>query len=84
MRIYMQTDFMENKSPRYYQIILDRDLLGGWSLVRESGQQGGTGRVTREHYTDLDTAQFALERLRDKQLARGYKIVFIQGQEYLP
>ena len=84
MRIYMQTGFLENKPPRYYQIILEQDLLGGWSLVRESGQQGGAGRVTHEHYTDFDTAQFALERLRDKQLARGYKVVFIQGQENLP
>ncbi|MDH5572100.1 MAG: WGR domain-containing protein [Gammaproteobacteria bacterium] len=84
MRIYMQTGFLENKPPRYYQIILEKDLLGGWSLVRESGQQGGSGRVTREHYTDFDTAQLALERLRDKQLAQGFKVVFIQGQEYLP
>ena len=83
MRIYMQTAYIDNKPIRYYQLILERDLLGGWSLIRESGQQGGTGRVTREHYTDLDTAQTALEKLRNRQLNRGYKVVFIQGQEHL-
>lgn len=84
MRIYMQTGFMENKPPRYYQIILERDLLGGWNLVREWGQQGAAGRVIREHFSEQTEAQDALERVRDNQLARGYKVVFIQGQEYAP
>ncbi len=83
MRIYMQTGFMENKPPRYYQLILEKDLLGGWRVVREWGQQGAAGRVMREHFTDQETAQCALMQIRDKQLARGYKVVFIQGQEHL-
>jgi len=83
MRIYMQTDFMENKPPRYYQLILEKDLLGGWQVVREWGQQGAAGRVMREHFADQETAQYALMQIRDKQLARGYKVVFIQGQEHL-
>ncbi len=83
MRIYMQTGFMENKPPRYYQLILEKDLLGGWAVVREWGQQGARGRVKREHFADQESAQIALMQIRDKQLARGYKVVFIQGQEHL-
>ncbi len=83
MRIYMQTGFMENKPPRYYQLILEKDLLGGWAVVREWGQQGAGGRLKREHFNDQGDAQNALMQIRDKQLARGYKVVFIQGQEHL-
>ncbi len=83
MRIYMQTDFMANRPPRYYQLILEKDLLGGWAVVREWGQQGAGGRVKREHFADQESAQHALMQIRDKQLARGYKVVFIQGQDHL-
>ncbi|VAX10170.1 hypothetical protein MNBD_GAMMA25-643 [hydrothermal vent metagenome] len=79
----MQTGFMENKPPRYYQLILEKDLLGGWAVVREWGQQGSGGRLKREHFNDQEDAQNALMQIRDKQLARGYKVVFIQGQEHL-
>ncbi len=83
MRIYMQTGFTDSKSLRYYQLILEKDLLGGWAVVREWGQQGTGGRVKREHFVEQEAAQMALMQLRDKQLARGYKVVFIQGQEHL-
>ncbi len=83
MRIYMQTGFLDNQPPRYYQLILEKDLLGGWAVVREWGQQGARGRSKREHFAELDAAQSALMQIRDKQLARGYKVVFIQGQEHL-
>ena len=33
--------------PRYFQLILQQDLLGGWSLIRESGQQGTRGSLRR-------------------------------------
>jgi len=83
MRIYLQTGFTDNKPIRYYQLILEKDLLGGWAVVREWGQQGAGGRVKREHFAEQETAQATLMQLRDKQLARGYKVVFIQGQEHL-
>ena len=40
MRIYMQTR-PAAEAPRYYQLLLEQDLLGGWTLYREWGQQGG-------------------------------------------
>jgi len=83
MRIYMQTGFTDIKPLRYYQLILEKDLLGGWAVVREWGQQGAGGRIKREHFELQENAQNALMQLRDKQLARGYKVVFIQGQEHL-
>jgi predicted DNA-binding WGR domain protein len=81
MRIYMQTAATEDKAPRYYHLHLQKDLLEGWSLIREWGYQGAAGRVRREHFTGREQAQQALLKLRDEQLKRGYRIVFIQGQD---
>lgn len=66
---------------RYFQLILQQDLLGGWTLIRESGQQGTRGTLRREQYLDLDAAQAALIKARDQQLKKGYKVMFSQGAE---
>jgi len=81
MRIYMQTPVGDDASPRYYHLHLQEDLLGGWTLVREWGRQGASGRVVKQHYTDRDGAEQALLLVRDEQLKRGFRVVFIQGQE---
>jgi hypothetical protein len=35
MRVFMQTRPIGTDPPRYYQIVLEQDLLGGWTLFRE-------------------------------------------------
>ena len=82
MRIYMQIPPQDDKAPRFYHLHLQEDLLEGWSLIREWGSQGARGRVKREHFPDRETAELALIRVRDEQLKRGYRVVFMQaGQE---
>ena len=81
MRLYMQIPAADGSAPRYYHLHLQEDLLEGWNLVREWGRQGTGGRVIKDHYPDHDQAMEALMRLRDEQLKRGYRVVFIQGQE---
>ncbi len=81
MRIYMQTLPVDGSPPRYYHLHLQEDLIGGWSLVREWGFQGSGGRVMKEHFDSLEAAQTAMMRVRDDQLARGYRVVYVQGLE---
>jgi len=81
MRIYMQTMSVPGSAPRYYQLILQEELLGGWSLIREWGAQGTRGRSKREDFPGLDEAEQALLAYRDAQLQRGYRVVFVQGEE---
>lgn len=81
MRLYMQTPIGEDATPRYYHLHLQEDLLEGWTLVRESGHQGARGRVTRQHFADREGAEQAFLKVRDEQLKKGFRIVFIQGQE---
>lgn len=81
MRIYMQIPPAQGKPPRFYHLMLQRDLLGGWSLVREWGNQGGPGRVKRDHHETRESAQEAMMRLRDERLESGYLVVFMQGDQ---
>ncbi len=76
----MQTPPVAEAPPRFYHLILEPDLLGGWSLVREWGRQGGPGRVRREHFEAREAAEAALERARDAQLRRGYRVVYVEGE----
>lgn len=84
MRIYLQTPPGNEDAPRYCQLVLQEDLLGGWTLLRESGRQGGGGRVKREHYLDREAAERALAAARDAQVTRGYRVVFVQGEPVVP
>ncbi len=81
MRIYMQMPAQEDKPLRFYHLFLQKDLLEGWSLVKEWGFQGSSGRVKREHYGRRDMAEAALIAGRDAQVQRGYQVVFVQGQQ---
>ncbi len=69
------------EAPKYFLFVLQQDLLGGWTLVKESGQQGGKISVKREQYLDLDQAQAALMTARDQQLKKGFSIMFAEGEE---
>ena len=78
MHIFMQTPAVASEAPRYYQIALQQDLLGGWTLYREWGQQGGRSSSKREVYLERDSALAAFETARDAQVKRGFRILFSQ------
>jgi hypothetical protein len=81
MRLFMQTPALGNEAPRHYQLVLQQDLLGGWTLFREWSAQGGRAGSRREIFLERDAAIAAFERARDAQLRRGFRIMFSQGFE---
>ena len=81
MRLYLQTVPGSTEAPRYVQITLEQDLLGGWTLYRESGTEGGRATLKREVYLDRDAALSAFEQARDAQIKRGFKVMITQGIE---
>jgi len=81
MRIFMQTLPAPAEPQKYFQLILQQDLLGGWTLIRESGQQGARASVKREQYLDLEGAQAALAKARDQQVKKGFRVMFSQGAD---
>lgn len=81
MRLYLQTMPASAEAPRYVQIVLEQDLLGGWTLYRETGTQGGRATLKREQFLERDAAVAAFEKARDVQLKRGYRVMFSQGMD---
>lgn len=79
MRIFLQQPPQAGEPPRYYQIRLEQDLLGGWVLTREWGQPGQRSSSRREVFLARDEALRALEKARDSQLRRGFRVMFAQG-----
>ncbi|MET0232179.1 MAG: WGR domain-containing protein [Rhodanobacteraceae bacterium] len=79
MRLFMQSRAEGTDAPRYYQIMLQQDLLGGWTLFREWGQQGGRASSKREVFLERDEALTAFEHARDAQIKRGFRVMFSQG-----
>jgi predicted DNA-binding WGR domain protein len=80
MRIYLQTPYSGDRPPRFYHLFLQEDLLEGWTLVKEWGFQGSSGRVVRQHFASREAAMEALLASRDQQINRGYRVMFAEGQ----
>ena len=81
MRLLLQQRPDGRESPRFVQLMLEPDLLGGWALVRETGQIGGRSTLRREQYLDQASAMAAFEHARDLQLKKGFQLMFVQGAE---
>jgi hypothetical protein len=81
MRLLLQHPPTAAEAPRFVQLSLQQDLLGGWLLVRESGHIGQRSMVKREQYLEQGAAFAAFEKARDANIKRGFKIVFVQGME---
>ncbi|NOR52375.1 MAG: WGR domain-containing protein [Gammaproteobacteria bacterium] len=56
-------------------------MFGGWGVIREWGFQGRAGTVRRNHFKTHDEAMDDLMKIRSQQLKRGYRIMFVQGEE---
>lgn len=85
MRIYLQKPAIDDQPPRYCQVVMQADLLSGWSVITETGVQGGGGRVVkRQHFEAREQAEHAVESARDAQLRRGFRVMFVQGDGRQP
>lgn len=84
MRIYLQKPAIDDQPQRFCQVVLQADLLGGWNVVIESGVQGGSGRVRKQHFEVRTEAEEAVQAARDAQLRRGFRVMFVQGDGRQP
>jgi len=81
MRIFLQQRPVAGEPPKFYQLSLEQDLLGGWVLLREWGQPGARTSAKREVFLDREDAISALSKARDSQLKRGFQVMFAQGAD---
>ena len=81
MRLLLQQKPNAGESPRFVQLTLQQDLLGGWTLLRETGQIGGKTQLRREQFLERDAAVSAFEKARDTQVRKGFQVMFAQGAQ---
>ena len=81
MRLLLQQRPDGREAPRFVQLMLEADLLGGWALVLETGLIGGRSQVKREQFLDHASAIAAIEHARDQQIKRGFQLMFVQGAD---
>ncbi len=79
MRMLLQQRPDGPEAPRFVQLMIERDLLGGWTLVRESGRVGSRSQLRREQFPDQSSAEAAFEHARDLQIKKGFQLMFVQG-----
>jgi len=79
MRIYLQFPANDGKTPRFCHLILQEDLLQGWNLIKEQGNQGRSGRIHTQHFEQRDKAIEALSQAKDSAIKKGFQIVFAEG-----
>jgi hypothetical protein len=79
MRVLMQQPPHGQEQPRFVSISLQQDLLGGWTLLRESGLIGGKSQLKREQFLDTEPAIEAFEKARAAHFKKGFQVVFVQG-----
>lgn len=81
MRLLLQQRPDGPEAPRFVQLMLERDLLGGWTLVRESGRVGSRSQLRREQFPDQSSAEAALAQARDLQLGKGFQLMYARGAD---
>ena len=81
MRLLLQQRPDGREAPRFVQLQLQPDLLGGWTLLRETGQIGGKASLKREQYLERGAALAAFEKARDAQVRKGFLVMFAQGAD---
>ena len=77
----MQRPPAGGEPPRFFQLTLQQDLFGGWTLLREWGQMGMRTSSKRSMYLDQEQAEAALESLRAQQTERGFQVMFTRGAD---
>lgn len=73
-QIRLRREEPEKNTRRFYMMVVQRDLFGGASLVREWGRLGSPGRVQIDHHPDEGQAIDALANLMTVKRKRGYQL----------
>jgi len=61
---------------RFYRLVLQPDLFGGCTLVREWGRIGAGGTIRLDHHADEGRATDALAAMHRRKTKRGYRDAF--------
>ena len=74
MNTYLEKHNDEKNQHRFYVLSIDRNLFGGWSVIRRWGRVGSRGgRQKIDLYDDFSSAQSGFEKKEQEKLRRDYQ-----------
>ena len=73
--IYLERHDATKNLHRFYQMFVTPGLLGDWSLVREWGRVGCSGKVHKDWFDSIEEAVAAGEKLREAKGKKGYQTI---------
>jgi len=74
MNTYLEKHNDEKNQHRFYVLAIDRNLFGGWSVIRRWGRVGNRGgRLKIDLYDDFSSAQRGFEKKTREKRKRGYR-----------
>lgn len=59
---------------RFYRLDIERDLFGGFLLMKQWGRIGARGRIMAERFESEAPALAALQKQADRKRRRGYVV----------
>lgn len=71
-QLVLKRSTQQNGYQRFFMMVVHRDLFGGASIIRESGEVGRPGTIRIEHHPDEGTAVDALAVIAAKKQKQGY------------
>jgi predicted DNA-binding WGR domain protein len=71
-QLFLKRNMQQNGHQRFFMMVVHRDLFGGASIIRESGEVGRPGTIRIEHHPDEGTAVDALAVIAAKKQKQGY------------
>lgn len=72
--IYLKKTNPDTNENKYYTLLIQQDLFGKWSLVRQWGRLGTKGQTKIDTFDSYEDALAALESLEKEKCRRGYSL----------
>ena len=71
-QMFLRREDPSRNMRRFYMMVVQRDLFGGASLIREWGRVGSSGQTRIDLYPDEGRAVDALAQFATAKRKRGY------------
>ncbi|MDE1465507.1 WGR domain-containing protein [Spartinivicinus poritis] len=63
----------DEKSHKFYTLLIQKDLFGKWSLLRQWGKIGTNGQVQIDTFDSYEEARAVQEKLVKEKRRKGYR-----------
>ena len=68
----IQLKYSDEKSHKFYTLLIQQDLFGKWSLLRQWGRMGTKGQTQIDTFDSYEEACAVQDRLVKEKRRKGY------------